>query len=172
MSDKGIGESILDAMKEGVHETLSESTQEVIEVDGKKVQMEQFGDPTVKGDTIRIPVVVAAVFDDYDAEIMEPIDQAWIDKSRDMLLQRLVLRLNPSDPYHGRRRMGNIFFDTENFKVEYLAGNIVRLTGTIICDMSDLLGSIRELRYDLGYTLREMARRPGKGISGAVKVAR
>lgn len=168
MSEKNIGEAILETVSDVVAASVAESLSEV-EVGGKKVQLEQFGKPKIQDETLRMPVVIGTIFEEYDLERMEKVDQKWLDKNKNMVLQKLVLRMNPSDPYGPRRRTGNIYFDAGDFKLEYLAGNIVRMSGTVICDMSPMLRDIKELRWSLGNCISDIARKPRPG--GGVKMA-
>jgi hypothetical protein len=164
--EQKVGEAILESVGEVVVNGLSESLAEV-EIGGKKVQLEQFGKPKIQDSTLRIPVVIGTIFEDYDLERMEKVDQAWLDKNKNMVLQKLVLRLNTSDnPYGGRMRGASIYFDAGDFKLEFLAGNIVRMTSTVICDLTSMLREVQELRWNLGSCISDIARkpRPGNGV--------
>ena len=155
-----VGQEILESVKDIVAEGVRQDIEEAVsEADGK-VQLESYGKPKIVGATIQIPLVVATVLEQYDLEQMaQKVDQTWLDRQKNALLQMLVLRQNPSDVFSGRRRGAQMYFDTEKFEIEYIEGNIIRLTTTVVCDLEPLLGTLTGLRYDLSNCIRELAGR-------------
>jgi len=153
-------ENVKDVVAEGMRKDIEESVQEAGEVDGRKVQLESYGKPKIVNTTIQVPVVVATILEQYDLEQMaQKVDQAWLDRQKNALLQMLVLRQNPTDPYTGRRRGAQMYFDTEKFELEYLEGNVIRLTTTVICDLEPLLNTLSGLRWDMSNCIRDLAGR-------------
>lgn len=165
MKNQSIGQSILESVKEVVAAEVRRDIEESLDERDGKVQLESYGTPKVDGQTIRIPVVVGTVLEDYDLESMvDKVDQKWLDKKGAAILQRLVLAMNDPDPYMSRRRGATIYFETDQFKLEYLEGNIVRLSTTVVCDLRPLLGSVTNLRWEISRTIRELAgRKPNMG---------
>lgn len=157
-----IGKGIIEAVKETLKPTpksLNEAAGEIL-VNGKPVQTEEFGTPVTEGDTIKIPVVVAVIYDEYGLEGAnkppQP-DQAWLDKNRDAILQRLVVKMNDSFyGSYGSRSQVVTYFDTGNFKMEWLEGGIIRLKTTIVLDLRDALRGIRDLRWRLNGSVYDL----------------
>jgi len=154
-----LGQQILESTKDIVaadaRVALEESVQEA--GDGK-TKLEEYGPPKVDGTSILIPVVVGTVMEEYELDQMkQKVDQKWLDRQKSAVLQRLVLRQNPTDPYYGRRSGYSMYFDPDNFTLEYLDGNIVRLRTTLVCDLDPLLSSVRGLRWDLSSVIRDLA---------------
>ena len=157
-----IGKVIIEAVKETLKPTpkpLNEAAGEIL-VNGKPIQTEEFGTPVTEGDTIKIPVVIAVVYDEYrdmnDKTLPRP-DQAWLDKNRDAILQRLVVKMN--DSYYGSygsRSPVVTYFDTGDFKMEWLEGGIIRLRTTIVLDLRDALRGIRDLRWRLNSSVYDL----------------
>jgi hypothetical protein len=166
MSDK-IGESIMESVGDGIVRMLDESMTEMeaMKTDSG-LQVESYGTPKVKNETILIPVVVAVVVDGTDRPTsgdLQKIDQAFIDKNMNLILQKLVLTLNPGDDYGmGRRRGGMIFFDPDNFKMEYIEGGVVKLTTTLVCDLRPVISEMRGLRWKLENCLYGIAEKVKK----------
>ena len=162
VSDKNIGEAIMESVSEGVERILDESMNEIAMAKeiAPGVKMESYGTPKIKGDTIRIPVVVACVIETDDAGNYEKIDQAFLDKNRDLVLQKLVLQMNPlNNNGYGRGYGGMIFFDPENFKMEFVEGGVVKLTTIIVCDLSPIISEMRGLRWKLENCIRMSAQK-------------
>ena len=167
MSDKNIGEAIMDSVGAGVSRMLDESMNElaVANTTPGGVKLESYGPPKVKNETIRIPVVVATVMEMIgDDANYQKVDQAFLDKNANLILQKLVLKLNPSsDDYGmGRRRGGMIFFDPDNFKMEFIEGGVVKLTTTLVCDLRPIISEMRGLRYKMENCLYDIAQKANK----------
>lgn len=154
---ESVGKEILENVKDVVAEEIRHDIEESVS-EAAGVKLESYGTPKVNGQTVEVPVVVAAVLDEYDMERMkQKVDTKWLERMKPAILQRLVLKQNPGDPMYGRRRGSTIYFDTDQFKLEYLEGNIVRLTTTVVCDLSPMLDSLTGLRWDLKSCIRDLA---------------
>jgi len=172
--DTKVGQSILDSIGSGLSTALgggrplSESMGPVAMEKGTTTVMESYGAPKVnKNETISIPVVVATVVEpdgmSRDGNY-EKIDQAFLDRNQNLILQKLVLGLNPrgDDSFYVGRGQGSIFFDQTNFKLEYIEGGIVKLTTTLICDLRPMLSQVRGMRYRLESTIWGVAEKASK----------
>jgi hypothetical protein len=136
-----------------------------IVVAGKAVKTEEFGTPVADGDTIKVPVVIASVYEMGSDTKGPKLDQAFVDKNRDAILQRLVVRMNRGngDPY-ATYRTPVIYFDSGNFKLEYLEGNVLRLRTTIIIDFRDTLENVRSMKWRMSDAVWELLRVGDRGM--------
>lgn len=162
--DEEVGQSILDSIGEGLGLCLAEAMEEPRAMNTSSV-MESYGPPKVnKNETISVPVIVATVVEreDNSANGYEKIDQAFLDRNVNLLLQKLVLRMNPGDERPYSFRQGLIFFDQDNFKLEYVEGGVVKLTTTLICDLRPVLNQVRDMRWSLEDTIWGVARKTAK----------
>jgi len=134
------------------------------------IKTEEFGTPVADGDTIRIPVVVASVYETFSEENPKMPDQAFLDRNRDALLQRLVVKMNsgsgrPIDYYDAPK----VYFEGNTFKMEWLEGNVLRLKATVIVDLRGILDSVRGLRWRMSDAVRDLV---GNGSNGMKKSVR
>jgi len=135
------------------------------------IKTEEFGTPVADGDTIRIPVVVASVYETFSEENPKMPDQAFLDRNRDALLQRLVVKLNSRsgagpDYYY---EVPKVYFEGNTFKMEWLEGNVLRLKATVIVDLRGILDSVRGLRWRMSDAVRDLV---GNGSNGMKKSVR
>lgn len=121
------------------------------------IKTEEFGTPVADGDTIKVPVVVASVYETYSDENPKMPDQALLDRNRDAILQRLVIKLNSRSgtglDYYSAPQ---VYFEGNTFKVEWLEGNVLRMKATVIVDLRGILDGVRGLRWKMSDVVRDL----------------